>query len=62
MNDNRSVQDVREDIFRACGSLHALTEHVFENGPTTQVLQNIERTSDGFRRLMVELRAAGCEQ
>jgi hypothetical protein len=62
MTDNRALSDVREDILRACGSLHALTEHVFENGLTPNVLQNIERTSDGFRRLMVELRAAGGEQ
>ena len=62
MTDNRSIHDVREDVLRACGSLHALTEHVFEHGLKPGVLQNIERTAEGFRRLMIELRAAGGDQ
>jgi hypothetical protein len=57
MTSNRSLHDVREDVLRACGSLHALTEHVFEHGLQPRVLQNIERITEGFRRLMVELRA-----
>jgi hypothetical protein len=52
MNDNRSIQDVREDTPRACESLHGLTEHIFENDPITQVLQSIERRLDGFPRLV----------
>ena len=58
MGTNRDVHDILEDVLRACGSLHALTEHVFEHGLKPQVLANIERTAEGFRRLMVELRAA----
>ena len=62
MTDNRSLHDIHEDVLRACGSLHVLTEHVFEHGLKPQVLQNIERTAEGFRRLMVELRAVGGDQ
>jgi hypothetical protein len=62
MTDNRSLHDIREDVLRACSSLHALTEHILEQGLKPQVLANLERTAEGLRRVMVELRAVGGNQ
>jgi hypothetical protein len=63
MGGNRSLHEIEDDLMAACLCLGVLVDHVGENGIVSeQVLINIERTSDGFRRLMVERRAAKCPQ
>jgi hypothetical protein len=59
MQGNRALHDIEDDLMAACVCLGVLVDHVGDNGIVSeQVLINIERASDGFRRLMVERRAA----
>lgn len=59
MNTNRSRQDIDDDLLAACLCIGALADHVAEHGLKDQVLINLERATDGLRRLMVERRALG---
>ncbi|WP_201312898.1 hypothetical protein [Dyella sp. EPa41] len=55
---NRSIHDVDDDLLAACLCIGALADHVSEHGTgNAQVLANIERATDGFRRIMIERRA-----
>lgn len=55
---NRPLQDVDDDLLAACLCLGALADHIVEHGMgNTQVLVNLERAADGFKRLMTERRA-----
>ncbi len=55
---NRTIHDIDDNLLAACLCLGALADHVAEHGTgNAQVLANIERASEGFRRLMVERRA-----
>ena len=55
---NRLLQDVDDDVFAACLCIGVLADHVAEHGlGNTQVLVNLERAADGFKRLMAERRA-----
>lgn len=58
MTDNRPLHDVDDDLLAACVCLGALADHIAEHGTSNiQVLANLERATDGFRRLMIERRA-----
>lgn len=55
---NRSLQDIENDLLAACLCMGALADHIAEHGCNNlQVLVNLERATDGFRRLMIERRA-----
>lgn len=57
MTSNRPLQDV-DDVLAACLCIGALADHIAEHGlSNTQVLVNLERVANGFRRLMIERRA-----
>lgn len=59
MGANRDIHDIDGDLLAACRCMGVLVEYVNEHGLTNdQVLANIERAADGFRRLMVERRAS----
>jgi hypothetical protein len=61
MNGNRSRADINDDLLAACLCIGALADHIAEHGLRDQVLVNLERATDGLRRLMVERRALGGE-
>lgn len=61
MNANRSRADINDDLLAACVCIGALADHIAEHGIKDQVLVNLERATDGLRRLMVERRALGGE-
>lgn len=55
---NRTLHDVDDDLMAACLCIGALADHIADHGTgNAQVLANIERAYDGFRRLMTERRA-----
>jgi hypothetical protein len=59
MGANRDLHDIDGDLLAACLCLGALVDHINEHGlANEQVLTNIERASEGFRRLMAERRVA----
>jgi hypothetical protein len=63
MSGNRSLHDVDDDLLAACLCIGALADHIAEHGTgNVLVLANLERATDGFRRLMVERRAVGDAQ
>jgi len=55
----RSRMQVDQDLLSACSCMHALADHVDQHGLSDQVLANLERATEGFRRLMIERRALG---
>jgi hypothetical protein len=55
---NRPLDEVNAQLLAACHSLGALADHVATHGLQDQLLVNLERCADGFRRLVVERRAA----
>ena len=58
MGANRDLHDIEGDLLAACLCLGALVDYVNEHGlANEQVLANIERASEGLRRLMTERRA-----
>lgn len=58
MTGNRSLHDVDDDVLAACVCIGALADHIALHGTSNpQVLTNLERATDGFRRLLVERRA-----
>lgn len=59
MSGNRSRADINDDLLAACLCIGALADHIAEHGLRDQVLVNLERATDGLRRLMVERRALG---
>lgn len=59
MSANRSRLSIDEDLLAACLCIGALADHIAERGLKDQVLVNLERATDGLRRLMVERRALG---
>lgn len=59
MRANRSRADINDDLLAACLCIGTLADHIAEHGLKDQVLVNLERATDGLRRLMVERRALG---
>jgi len=57
----RPLQDINDDLLAACLCIGKLTDYTVEHGLRDQVLVNIERTLQGFHRLMVERRAQGAQ-
>lgn len=55
---NRSLHEVDGQLLAACHSLGALADHIAAHGLQEQVLINLERVADGFRRLLIERRAS----
>ncbi|MGN6227123.1 MAG: hypothetical protein ACTHNM_06800 [Dyella sp.] len=55
----RPKEQVDEDLLAASLCMRALADRIVQHGPSDQVLANLERATDGFRRLMVERRALG---
>ncbi|WP_233842324.1 hypothetical protein [Dyella sp. 2HG41-7] len=55
---NRPLDEVDAQLLAACHSMGVLAEHIASHGLQPQLLTNLERVADGFRRLVVERRAA----
>jgi hypothetical protein len=55
---NRPLDEVNAQLLAACHSMGTLADHIASLGLQEQLLINLERCADGFRRLVVERRAA----
>jgi hypothetical protein len=55
---NRPLDEIDAQLLAACHSLGSLADHVASHGLQDQLLVNLERVTDGFRRLLAERRAA----
>lgn len=56
---NRPLHDIEDDLRAACLCMSELATHVVDQGSNNaQILVNLERAADGFKRLVVERRAA----
>lgn len=55
----RSRVKVEQDLLSACSCMQSLADHISQHGLSDQVLANLERATEGFRRLMIERRALG---
>lgn len=55
---NRPLHEVDAQLLAACYSMGSMAEHIATHGLQEQLLVNLERVTDGFRRLLVERRVA----
>ena len=55
---NRPLDEVDAQLLAACLSMGSLADRIADNGLQEQLLISLERVTDGFRRLVVERRAA----
>lgn len=62
MTGARSKAQVDEDLLSASLCMRALADRIVQHGASDQVLVNLERATEGFRRLMVERRTMGAGQ
>lgn len=53
---NRPLDEINAQLLAACHSLGALGDHIATHGLQEQLLINLERVTDAFRRLLVERR------
>ncbi|QNK00984.1 hypothetical protein [Dyella telluris] len=54
----RTISDINDDLLAAACCISDLAHHISEHGPeNVLVLNNLERATDGFKRLLIERRA-----